>query len=55
LYALEENILDENLNTINRNAEALPEGTREVRLEVNTERTKYLIVSSHQYAGHTSN
>jgi len=36
-----------NTNTIRKNKEALLESSREVGLEVNTEKTKYRIVSCH--------
>jgi hypothetical protein len=41
------NILHENINTI-KNTEVLLEASREVGLEVNTEKTKYVAVSHHQ-------
>jgi hypothetical protein len=41
----------ENTNTIKRNTEALLETSRKVGLEVNTEKTKYMIAFCHQYVG----
>jgi len=38
-----------------KNTEALLEASREVGLEVNTEKTKYMVVSGHQNAGHIHN
>jgi hypothetical protein len=40
-------MLGENINTIKKNT-ALLKASREVGLEVNTEKTKYVIVSHHQ-------
>jgi hypothetical protein len=42
------NILDEILDIMKKNTEALLEASREDRLEVNTEKTEYVVVSRHQ-------
>jgi hypothetical protein len=39
------NILAGNTNTTKKNREALLKASREVSLEVNTEKTKYMVVS----------
>jgi hypothetical protein len=48
------NKLSESINTI-KNTETLLEATREVSLEVNKEKTKYMVVSCHQYVGQNHN
>jgi hypothetical protein len=51
VYADDVKILEENINAINTNKKALLEVFREVRLEVNTEKIKYTVMSHHQNAG----
>jgi hypothetical protein len=45
------NIVGENIDTIQRNTEALLDASMEVGLEVNPEKTKYMLVSRCQNAG----
>jgi hypothetical protein len=45
------NLLDDNIGTIKRNTQTLIDASKEVDLEVNTERTKYMLLSRHQNAG----
>jgi hypothetical protein len=45
------NIVGENIDTIQRNTKALLDASKEVGLEVNPEKTKYMLVSRCQKAG----
>jgi nitrous oxide reductase len=45
------NIVGENIDTIQRNTKALLAANKEVGLEVNPEKTKYMLVSRCQKAG----
>jgi hypothetical protein len=44
------NVLDENINIINKNTEALSDASKEVDLHVNAEYTKCMSMSRHQTA-----
>jgi ABC-type siderophore export system fused ATPase/permease subunit len=50
-YADGINILEENTDTIQKNTEALLDGSKEVGLEVNPEKTKYMLMSHCKKAG----
>jgi hypothetical protein len=45
------NVLSDNIDTIKRNTESVIHASKEVGLEVNTEKTKYMLLSHHQNAG----
>jgi hypothetical protein len=49
-YAYDVNLLGDNIDTI-KNTQTLIDTSKEVGLEVNTEETKYMLLSHHQNAG----
>ena len=54
-YADDVNILGGNAHTVEENAETLVGATKEIGLEVNADKTKYMIMSREQNAGRSYN
>jgi hypothetical protein len=50
-YAEDVNILGGSVHTVMENAEALVVATQEIGLEVNADKTKYMVMSRDRYAG----
>jgi hypothetical protein len=50
-YADDVNLLGDNLNTIKKNMETLIHASKEVGLEINVEKAKYMLLSSQQNVG----
>jgi hypothetical protein len=48
------NLLGDNIDAIKKNMETLFDASKEVGLEVNTEKTKYMLLSRHQNAGQST-
>jgi hypothetical protein len=55
VYADDVNLLRDNVDTIKKNTETLIGASNEVGLEVNAEKTKYMLLSRHQTAGQNHN
>ena len=55
VYADDVNILRGSVRTVKENAEALLVATKEIGLEVNADKTKYMIMSRDQNAGRSHN
>jgi hypothetical protein len=50
-YADDVSLLRDTIGTIKKNTEALIDASKEVGLEVNAEKTKYMLLIRHQNAG----
>jgi hypothetical protein len=55
VYADDVNLLGDNIDTIKKNTKTLIAAGKEVGLEVNAEKTKYMLLSCHQNAGQNHN
>jgi hypothetical protein len=54
VYADDVNLLDDRVNIIDK-TETLLEASRDIDLEINAEKTKYVIMSRHQNSGQNQN
>jgi hypothetical protein len=50
-FADDVNLLGDIIDTIEKNTETLIDASKEVGLEINVEKTKYMLLSRHQNAG----
>jgi hypothetical protein len=51
VYADDVNLMSDNIDIIKKNKETLIDASKEVGLEVNAEKTHYMLLSRHQNAG----
>jgi hypothetical protein len=50
-YADDVNLLEDNIDTIKKNTETLIDASKEFGLEINVEKTKYMLLSRHKNVG----
>jgi hypothetical protein len=55
VYVDDINLLGDNIDTIKKNEKNLIDASKEVDVEVNIEKTKYMLLCHHQNAGQTHN
>jgi GTP-dependent phosphoenolpyruvate carboxykinase len=55
VYADDINLLGDSKNTIKENTKTFSEARRDIGLEINAEKTKYMIMSRHQDRTRTAN
>jgi hypothetical protein len=55
VYADDVNLLGDRVNTIKENSETLLEASKDIGLEINAEKTKYMTMSRHPNSGQNQN
>jgi hypothetical protein len=55
VYADDVNLLGDNIGSMKKNIVTLIDASKKVRLEINTEKTKYMLLSRHENAGQNYN